>query len=235
VPGHAAAAERGQPGIAGTVRATTTTGRRGAYYLPPRRDSEALPLLVILHGTGGMGSGMLVRLRAIAEREKFIVVAPDSVSIAGGWLVERGSRGVTEDRRHVLDCLGEVLAMPGVRVDRAQVLIAGFSVGGGAASYIASHEEVFTAFASLHGHVVLDGIGPRRVRAWLSTGDRDSQRTVEYLRSVADRLIRREGFPEVEMRVFRGGHTLAEEELVALVAWWLRRPDHGGALAPGRR
>jgi hypothetical protein len=35
-----------------------------------------------------------------------------------------------------------------------------------------------------------------------------------------------EGFPGVELRVFRVDHTLQEEELVAvaLVAWWLGRP-----------
>jgi predicted esterase len=73
--------------------------------------------------------------------------------------------------------------------------------------------------------VVLDGMGPRRMRGWLSTGDRDRLQPVTYIRRVADHLTRREGFPEVETRVFRAGHTLGEEELAALVAWWLRRQD----------
>jgi predicted esterase len=74
----------------------------------------------------------------------------------------------------------------------------------------------------LYGHVVVDGMGPRRVRAWLSTGDRDRLRTAEYIRSLADYLTRREAFPEVETRLFRVDHRLQEDELAALVAWWLR-------------
>jgi predicted esterase len=118
----------------------------------------------------------------------------------------------------------EVLALPGVRVDRARVLIAGFSVGGNVAVSLASHEDLFSAFAVLHGHVELNGLGPRRVRGWLSAGDRDRIRTVEQIRRLADHLTRGAGFPEVETRAFRADHTLGDEELAALVAWWLRRP-----------
>lgn len=211
-------------GIDRTLRAPTSTGRRGAYYLPAAYASRPLPLLVILHGTGGNGSAMILRWRTLAERDGFIAVAPDSVSVAGVWLVEQRSGGATEDHRHVVECVREVLALPDVRVDRSRVLIAGFSVGGAAALHIASHEDVFTAFAVLHGHVP-DGMGPRRVPGWMSTGDRDRLRTVESITTGADRLRQREGFPEVETRVFRADHALGEEELTALVAWWLRRPD----------
>ena len=43
-------------GIVGTIQATTSTGRQGTYYLPPDYGSETLPLLVMLHGTGGKSS-----------------------------------------------------------------------------------------------------------------------------------------------------------------------------------
>jgi poly(3-hydroxybutyrate) depolymerase len=211
-------------GILGTIQATTSTGRQGAYYLPPHYESGALPLVVVLHGTGGKGSVMILHLRALAERERFIAVAPDSVSVAGTWLIAQASQGVTEDYRHVVGSVREVLALPDVHVDPAHVLIAGFSVGGGAAAYIASHEDLFSAFAVLHGHVVVDGMGPRRVRAWLSTGDQDRLRTAESIQSLADHLTRREAFPEVETRLLRADHRLREDELAALVAWWLRRP-----------
>lgn len=215
--------DRGRIGTVATMRATTSTGRQGAYYLPPDYESAMLPLVVFLHGTGGKGSIMILRLRGLAERERFIAVAPDSVSVAGAWLVAYGRQAATEDHRHVMASVREVLALPGVRIDPAQVLIAGFSVGGGAAAHIASHEDLFSAFAVLHGHVVVDEMGPRRVRGWLSTGDRDRLRTVEYTRSLADHLTRREAFREVETRVFQGDHSLGEDELAALVAWWLRR------------
>ena len=64
---------------------------------------------------------------------------------------------VTEDYRHVMGCVREVLGLPDIRVDREPLLIAGFSVGGSVAPYIATHDDPFTAFGVLHGHVVLEG------------------------------------------------------------------------------
>jgi poly(3-hydroxybutyrate) depolymerase len=218
-----AGAEAGGTGVTRAVQAATSTGRQGAYYLPRGGESRALPLLVFFHGTGGKGSLAILRLQALAEHEGFIVLAPDSVSISGVWMVGQRPGETTEDRRHVMACVREVLAAPGVRVDPGRVLAAGFSVGGNGAAYLATHEAMFTALAVLHGHLVPGAMGPRRPRTWLSAGDRDRVRTVEYMRSVAEHLGQ-EGFPGVELRVFRVDHTLQEEELVALVAWWLGRP-----------
>jgi len=114
----------------------------------------------------------------------------------------------------------EVLRVPGVRIDAARVLAAGFSVGGNVAPYIATRESLFTAFAVLHGHVMPGALGRLRPRVWLSTGDRDRVRTVEYMRSVAGHLTA-EGFPSVELRMFKVDHSLGDDEVAALVAWWL--------------
>ena len=220
-------AESSQAGVTRTVRATTSTGRQGAYYLPTHYEARALPVMVGFHGTGGKGSLMILRLQALAEREGFIVLAPDSVSVSGVWMVGQRPGEVTEDYRHVMACVREVLATPNVRPDLERVLAVGFSVGGSVAPYLATRENVFTALGVLHGHVVPGSLGPGRPRAWLSAGDRDRVRTVEYMRSVADHL-RRQGFLEVEARVFRVDHTLQDEELTALVAWWLGRPAGRG-------
>ena len=158
----------GPPGTVRTTLATTTTGRRGAYYIP-RDHASPRPLLVMLHGTGGTGSAMILRLRALAERERFVALAPDSESVAGVWRVEPGpgTHDQGPDHRHVLRCVREVLAL--VHVDRARV------------------------------------------------------RPVEQLRSLAAELTRRATLPEVQTRVFHADHVLEDEELAALVAWWLRR------------
>jgi poly(3-hydroxybutyrate) depolymerase len=216
-------AESSQAGVTRTVRATTTTGRQRAYYFPAHPEGRALPLMVGFHGTGGKGSLMTLRLQGLAEREGFIVLAPDSVSVAGVWMVGQRPDEVTEDYRHVMACVHEVLAAPGVRADSERVLAVGFSVGGSVAPYLATHENVFTAFGILHGHVVLGSLGSRRPRVWLSAGDRDRVRTVEYMRGVAD-YLKQKGFLEVEPRVFRVDHTLQDEELTALVVWWLGQP-----------
>ena len=172
---------------------------------------------------------MILHVLELAEQVGFVAVAPDSVSVAGVWGVGQHPNEVTEDYRHIMDCVREVLALPGVRLDPAHVLIAGFSVGGSAAPYLATHEDLFTAFAVLHGHVALGAMGPRRVPGWLSTGDRDRVRTAEYIRSVADYMTRHARLPEVEVRMFRADHTLQKDELTALVAWWLHRSEGRGA------
>ena len=207
-------------GLTRIVRAATSTGRRGAYYLPVGHESRVLPMLVFFHGTGGKGSLAILRLQAFAGQGGFIALAPDSVSVAGVWKVGRHPGESTEDHRHVMACVHEVLGAPGVRVDRGRVLAAGFSVGSNAAAYLATHEAVFTGLAVLHGHVVPGAMGPRRPRTWLSAGDRDRARPVAYMKSVAEELGRA-GFADVQLRVFRTGHTLEDQELTALTTWWL--------------
>jgi poly(3-hydroxybutyrate) depolymerase len=210
----------GATGVTRAVQAATTTGRQGAYYLPAGHESRTLPLLVFFHGTGGKGSLAILRLWSLAEQKGFIVLAPDSVSVAGVWTIGQGPGDPTEDRNHVMACVREVVAAPGVKLDLARVLAAGFSVGGNAAAYFATHEDIFTDLAILHGHVVPRTVGLRRPRSWVSTGDRDRVRTVEYMRSVAGHLGQ-QGFPKVELRVFPADHTLQDDELTGLVAWWL--------------
>src|SRR5262249_61077755 len=109
---------------------------------------------------------------------------------------------------------------PVFRVAPPRFLAAGFSVGGNVAPSIAPRESVFTAFAVLHGHVVPGAWGRLHPRVWLSTGDRDRVRTVEYMRGVA-RHLTAEGFPSVELRVFKVDHSLGDHEPAALVAWVL--------------
>jgi len=134
----AADAEAGGSGQKRAVQAVTSTGRQGAYYLPRGHESRALPLLVFFHGTGGKGSLAILRLQALAEQEEFIVLAPDSVSVSGVWIVGQRPGETTEDHRHVMACAREVLAAPGLRVDPGRVLAAGFSVGGNGAAYLAT-------------------------------------------------------------------------------------------------
>lgn len=52
--------------------------------LPPRHDDDvAVPLLLVLHGTGGTGDGMARAWRSVAARERCIIVAQDALRPAG--------------------------------------------------------------------------------------------------------------------------------------------------------
>jgi poly(3-hydroxybutyrate) depolymerase len=213
---------RGQSAIAGTLATTNSSGRTGAYFLPSGFRGQSLPLLVGIHGTGASGSSIVALFRDAAERRHFLVVAPDSRFAPGGqatWEVGDHAGEVTEDFDHVRRCVEEVVAMEGVVVDRAHVLIAGHSGGGSTAPYVATNDETYAAFAVLHGGVLPGGLGGRTVRGWFSTGDADSMRTPLAVQEAAD-LLRARGLA-IEYRVFHEGHEVREQEVAALVQWWL--------------
>jgi poly(3-hydroxybutyrate) depolymerase len=211
------------PGKVGTLQTKNSVGRSGAYFLPSSYQGRPLPLLVAIHGTGGNGAGMVRLFREAAEREKLIVVAPDSRLSPDGkdsWEVGDHAGEVTPDYLHVKACVAEVLAMPGVRVDPTRVLIAGHSGGGSTAPYVATNEEPYTAFAVLHGGVFAGGLGRRSVRGWFSTGQSDGLRGPTGVQEAASRT-KAAGVTEVEYRVYLGGHEIGEEEMRELLEWWL--------------
>ncbi len=225
--GEGPAAVDRSPSRTGALTATNSAGRSGAFFLPSGYASEALPLLVMLHGTGGSGRQVVDCLGPVAESDWFIVVAPDSRVAPNGqpsWEVPDHPGEETEDRAHVRACVDEVLAMPGVRIDETRALVAGHSGGASSAPYLASVDPLYTAFAVLHGGVFVSGLGGRRPRGWLSTGVLDPLRPPGGVRAAAEEL-HVAGFSDVVYREFPGGHDIGEEELHDLLSWWLGSPS----------
>jgi poly(3-hydroxybutyrate) depolymerase len=221
-PTASTAPERSLP-REGALAATNSAGRKGAFYLPSGYASRNLPLLVAIHGTGGSGQGMVAAFRTLAEHDRFIVVAPDSRIAPNGqpsWQVPDRAGDTSEDHGHIRRCVDEILAMPGVRIDQEHVLVAGHSGGASTAPYEASVDDLYTAFAVLHGGVFAGGLGPRRPRGWLSTGSNDSVRPPRGVREAAEQ-VRGMGFADVVYREFPEGHEMGEEEIRRLVQWWL--------------
>lgn len=199
------------------IVAHTLGGRTGVAYLPA--GYRAGPLLVWLHGSGEHASRLVLRLAPFADRNGFALLVPDSGSAFGWQLSDRpGER--TADQQHVMDCIDELFARPDFEFDRSQVLVAGFSAGGSSAPALASREEPFTAFAILHGGLVANTIGGRRVRGWLSTGQSDPVRGPTELNQTASSL-RGQGFTELEVQTFSGAHMLFDPEIEAMLRWWL--------------
>lgn len=82
-------------------------------------------------------------------------------------------------------------------------------------------DELYSAFAVLHGGVFVNGLGPRRPRGWFSTGSNDPVRPPRGVREAAEQL-RGVGFADVVYREFPEGHEMGETEIQALVKWWSR-------------
>jgi predicted esterase len=205
------------------LRTKNTSGRSGAYYIPVTHPA-LLPLLVIFHGTGSSGARALGAFRALADESGFAILGPDSRAAPDGsltWEVGDHPGDITDDRRHVMACLHEMLEGEHLDLDPAHILAVGHSGGGSSAPYLATNEEPFTAFAVMHGGAFPGGFGARRVRGWFSTGSADSIRPPAMVGAAAEDT-RRAGL-EVGMRVFNGGHEMGEEERAEIVRWWLGR------------
>src|ERR1700761_5540105 len=61
-------------------------GHDRTYYLfVPDGGDGALPMVVLLHGSGGNGLFMIQRWQDIATREHILLLAPDSLHRDVGW------------------------------------------------------------------------------------------------------------------------------------------------------
>ena len=61
-------------------------GHDRTYYLfVPDGGGGALPMVVLLHGSGGNGLFMIQRWQDIATREHIVLLAPDSLHSEVGW------------------------------------------------------------------------------------------------------------------------------------------------------
>jgi len=208
----------------GALTTTNASGRAGAFFLPAGYASQRLPLMVAIHGTGQHGAAMVDLFREAAQREKFIVAAPDSrVSPEGqaSWEVPDRAEITTDDMDHIRRCVDEVLAMSDVHIDLGRTIIVGHAGGGSMAPYVASRVDLYRAFAVLHGGVLTASLGNRRVRGWFSTGDADTVRPPRLVERAADEMLRA-GFGSVVSRVLHEGHDVGPDEVRALVDWWLR-------------
>ncbi len=211
------------PAFGGEFTARNASGRSGYFFVPARASTGALPLMVLLHGTGGDGRDMISAFRDLAAERGFVLAAPSSDYVEEGhafnWRVGDHPRDFSDDYDHVLACVAEIRARRDLSIDPARVLIAGFSGGASSAPYIASNAEPFTEFAVLHGGVFVGGIGPRKVPGWFSTGDSDPARPPAHVLGHFNSM-QQAGF-DVVFRTFPGAHVLSSIEKDALVAWWL--------------
>jgi len=207
----------------GTLVTQNAAGRSGSYYIPARASDEVVPLLLGFHATGSSGASFLSTFSAKALEQGFAIIAPDSrISPAGDltWEVGTEPGEITPDYTHSLAAIAEVEEQHGLLIDPQRVLTAGYSGGASSAPYLATNEELFTAFASLHGGVFPGGIGDHIVPGWFSTGEDDSLRSPEHVQGHLDSLVPL-GFNELELHIFPGGHSLSSEEVDALITWWL--------------
>jgi phospholipase/carboxylesterase len=189
--------------------ATTGTGSRalalgqerdGIVQLPVKLSSGPLPLLVLLHGAGGSGAGVLRRLGPVADEAGVAVLAPDSREST--WDAIRDDFG--QDVNFVNRALERVF--DAVAVDAARVAVGGFSDG---ATYALSmgliNGDLFRRIVAFSPGFLIDGTPHGKPQVFISHGTADPILPIDRCsRAIVPRLQKR-GY-EVTFREFEGGH-----------------------------
>lgn len=190
--------------------------RSGDFYLPTAYNARTLPLLVAFHGSGGNGEGMVNSFQSLADEYGFIIVAPDSDNAGVWWIAQAGYE--SDDYANIMSWVDYIYSFPGVTIDENQVMTLGFSGGCPVAPYIATNDNQFTHFASMHGEVWEPSIGNSFASAWLSTGEDDWWTPAMF--QGYETMLQGKGFT-VTNTIYPGGHSISNTEKRDVIEWWL--------------
>jgi len=142
--------------------------------LPPGHDPKTpVPLLIVLHETGGTGKGMVRAWRRTAARAGAILVAPDALR------PQRGTKGFNWVFRDEAEWLVlRTIEQARERWAIGSVILAGFSQGANIALMLGqSHADRFDGVIPIGGHYEADVADlpteGRRPRWYLMIGERD--------------------------------------------------------------
>jgi phospholipase/carboxylesterase len=189
------------------VTTSASSGRLGldanrdaTLHLPPENSSSPLPLLVLLHGAGGSGEGVLRRIAAAADSAGVAVLAPDSRDST--WDAIRGSYAA--DVTFLNRALERVFAS--VAVDPSRLAVGGFSDG---ASYALSlgliNGDLFRRVAAFSPGFIVPGDAHGKPRIFISHGTADPVLPIDRCSRVIVPALERQGY-QVTFNEFAGRH-----------------------------
>jgi predicted esterase len=176
--------------------------RDAVLQLRASAPGGALPLLVLLHGAGGSGPGILRRLGPAAGEAGIAVLAPDSRGST--WDAIRGRFGADVDfLGRALDRVFETTA-----VDPARVAVGGFSDG---ASYAVSlglaNGDLFRRVLAFSPGFFVDGARRGHARFFISHGTGDRILPIDRCSRLIVDALKTDGH-QVTYREFDGGHEI---------------------------
>ena len=174
--------------------------QRDAILQVPAGAKGPLPLVVLLHGAGGSGEGILRRLGASAEEAGVAVLAPDSRDSTWDAIRDEFARDVAFIDR----ALERVFGM--VSIDAARVAVGGFSDG---ATYALSlgliNGDLFRRIAAFSPGFLVNGAPHGRPRFFISHGTADPILPIDHCSRVIVPRLQRLGY-DVTFREFEGRH-----------------------------
>ena len=179
--------------------------RDAILRLPPARTADPLPLLVLLHGAGGSGEGVLRRLGSAADEAGLAVLAPDSRDST--WDAIRGNFG--RDVSFLNNALERVFET--VAVDPKRIAVGGFSDG---ASYALSlgliNGELFPRVVAFSPGFVIERKRNGTPRIFISHGTTDTILPIDLCSRRIVVGLQKLGY-DVTFREFQGGHEIPAE------------------------
>ncbi|MEO6503055.1 MAG: phospholipase [Jatrophihabitantaceae bacterium] len=189
-----------------------------ALFVPPGTTSAELPLVVLLHGATSRPEKVLPVLRADAERDRFLLLAPKSRDYS--WDIIGGGFGPDIA---VLDrLLGQVFEH--FAVDPARIALAGFSDG---ASYALSvgliNGELFSRILAFSPGFLVPGRRSGKPAVFISHGQADTVLPIQRCSRRIVGQLQAKGY-EVDYREFDGGHSVPAELATAAVQPLMEQP-----------
>ena len=184
-------------------------------YVPARyTPDQAVPLVVLCHGAGGITEHGLSLLQGLADEANLLLLAP--ASRRQTWDVIRGGYG--PDVRLIDQALGQVFSR--FNVDRARLAIGGFSDG---ASYALSlgltNGDLFTHIMAFSPGFMAPARQEGKPRIYISHGTRDDVLPIDACsRKIVPRL-ERAGY-DVLYHEFDGPHTVPPEMTQEARGWF---------------
>jgi phospholipase/carboxylesterase len=195
--------------------------RDAVLFVPDGLTQDAdVPLLVMFHGANGSAEGVLPFFEEHAQRERFLLLAPQSIFPT--WDLAMGGNG--PDLERLERALTEVTAR--YSLDSKRIAFAGFSDGG---SYALS---IGLTNGSLVTHVIAFSAGfmnlylPQGSPSVLVVhGDADAQLPAETHGREHAAKLKTDGY-RVIYREFDGGHEMPPEVVAQAVAYFITPADN---------
>lgn len=176
--------------------------RDATLYVPARRSSGPAALLVLLHGAGGTGDGILQRLGSFADEAGVAVLAPDSRG--GTWDAIRGPFG--PDVAFLERALARAFDL--MDADPTRISVGGFSDG---ASYAISlgllNGDLFSRVLAYSPGFFVGGQAQGKPRFFISHGTVDEILPIDRCSRVIVPVLQQRGY-DVTFRQFDAGHTI---------------------------
>lgn len=187
--------------------------RDGVLFVPSTAEGDHVPLLVLLHGAGGSGEGVLRRIREAAEEAGVAVLAPDSREST--WDAVHAAFG--PDVAFIDRALAR--AFETLAVDPARVAIGGFSDG---ATYALSlglvNGDLFQRVVAFSPGFLVSGLRVGKPGVFISHGTSDQILPIDQTSRTIVPGLRQRGY-EVTFHEFEGGHEVPSAIAREGVAW----------------